>query len=141
MRRAEQCAAWLVLGAGACSVVLLLGSASGTDLLAGAGCLAAIGFGLWRGGWIGSRHRIVRLRWLADGRWLLTDGSEDALPGELAAGTRLFGTAFWLQWRTPHHRFRSMLLASGDLPASQLRALAVRLRIEALERALPEARP
>jgi hypothetical protein len=33
-----------------------------------------------------------------------------------------------------------MLLAPGDLPASELRALAVRLRIEALERALPEAR-
>jgi hypothetical protein len=33
-----------------------------------------------------------------------------------------------------------MLLATGDLPASELRALAVRLRIEALERALPEAR-
>jgi hypothetical protein len=34
----------------------------------------------------------------------------------------------------------SLLLAPGDMPASQLRALQIRLRIEALERALPDAR-
>ena len=140
MRRAERCAGWLVLGVGACSV-LLLGTQSGTHLLAGAACLAVIGFGLWRAGWIGSRHRIVALRWLADGRWLLAEGRQNTFHGELAGGTRLFANALWLQWKTPNRRFRSMLLAAGDLPASQLRALAVRLRFEALERALPAARP
>jgi hypothetical protein len=139
MRRAERCAGWLVLGAGACGV-LLLGGQSGMSLLAGAPCLALIGFGLWRAGWIGAGHRIVAVQWLADGRWLLTEGRRDIFPGELAGGTRLFGNLLWLQWRTPKRRLRSMLLAAGDLPASQLRALAVRLRIEALERALPEAR-
>jgi hypothetical protein len=139
MRRAERCAGWLVLGVGACSA-LLLGTQSGTHLLAGAACFAVIGCGLWRAGWIGSGHRIVGLRWQADGRWLLVDRRQNTFPGELAGGTRLFANALWLQWRTPNHRFRSMLLAAGDLPASQLRALAVRLRFEALERALPEAR-
>jgi hypothetical protein len=139
MRRAERCAGWLVLGVGACSA-LMLGRESGTQLLAGTACLAVIGFGLWRAGWIGSRHRIVGLRWLADGRWLLADGRHTTFSGELADGTRLFANALWLQWRTPNRRLRSMLLAAGDLPASQLRALAVRLRFEALERALPEAR-
>lgn len=138
LRRAEPCAGWLVLGAGACGV-LLLGAQSGTNLLAGAGCLAVIGFGLWRAGWIGSRHRIVGLRWLANGRWLLADGRDNTFPGELSGGSRLFGNVLWLHWRTPHRHFRSMLLTAGDLPASQLRALAVRLRIEASERALPEA--
>ena len=139
MRRAEQCAAWLVLVAGACGV-LLLGATSWTTQLAGGGCLAAIGFGLWRQGWIGSRHRIVGLRWLADGRWLLADGREAACLGVLSADTRFARTALWLCWKTPRGRRRSMLLARGDLPASELRALSVRLRIEALERALPEAR-
>jgi hypothetical protein len=138
MRRAERCAGWLVLGAGACGV-LLLGAQSGINLLAGAACLSVIGFGLWRAGWIGSRHRIVGLSWQADGRWLLADGRANTSPGELAGGTRLFANALWLQWRTPNYRFRSMLLAAGDLRAGQLRALAVRLRIEAPERALPEA--
>ena len=140
MRRAEPCAAWLVLVAGACAV-LLLGATSWTTQLAGAGCLGAIGFGLWRHGWIGSRHRIVGLRWLADGGWLLANSRESASPGVLSAGTRLAPDALWLCWSTPRGRQRSMLLAAGDLPASELRALVVRLRIEALERALPEARP
>lgn len=109
------------------------------NLFAGAAGLIVIGFGLWRAGWIGSRHRIVGLSWQADGRWLLADGGQNTFTGELAGGTRLFGNALWLQWTTPNHRFRSMLLATGDLPAGQLRALAVRLRIEAPERALPEA--
>lgn len=140
MRRAEPCAAWLVLVAGACGV-LLLGATSWTTQLVGAAGLAAIGVGLWRAGWIGSGHRIVGLRWLADGRWLLADGREAASPGVLAAGTRIAQDALWLCWRTPRGRRRSMLLTPGDLPASELRALVVRLRIEALERALPEARP
>ncbi|HKS58537.1 MAG TPA: hypothetical protein VJS12_24800 [Steroidobacteraceae bacterium] len=109
------------------------------SLLAGAACLAAIGFGFWRAGWIGSRHRIVGLDWRGDGRWLLADSRQRTFTGELAGGTRLFGNALWLQWRTPNCRFRSMLLVASDLPPSQLRALAVRLRIGALERALPEA--
>jgi hypothetical protein len=138
MRRAEPCAAGLVLIAGACGV-LLLGGASWTNLSAAAASLAAIGFGLWRAGWIGSRHRIVRVHWLADGRWLLDDGRAKGFAGELAAGTRLARDALWLRWRTPNGRLRTLLLARGDLPETQRRALSVRLRIEALERVLPEA--
>ena len=79
MRRAETRAAGLVLGAGACAV-LLLGPTSWTNALAGAGCLLALGFGLWRAGWIGSTHRIVRARWLADGRWQLSDTPAQPAP-------------------------------------------------------------
>jgi hypothetical protein len=139
MRRTERCAAVLVLVAGVCGV-LLLGVAPWTNLLAAASTGGAIAFGLWRAGWIGSRHRIVGLRWLADGRWLLADRCENAVPGELSAGTRIARNVLWLHWTTRGGRSRTMLLARGDLPESQRRALAVRLRIEALERVLPEAR-
>jgi hypothetical protein len=137
-RRAETCVAWLVLVGGACSV-LLLDLASWTKLLAAAGALAAVGYGLWRAGWIGSSHRIVELRWLGDGSWRLADRYQNAFPGELSVDTCLARNVLWLRWRTLRGRQRTMLLAAGDLPASQLRALAVRLRIEGLERALPEA--
>ena len=137
-RRAERRAAGLAVAAGVCAVLLL--EPSGMNAIAGAVCLAAMGFGLWRAGWIGSRHRIVGLRWLADGRWLLDDSRANSVPAELAGDTCLAREALWLRWRTLRGRRRSMLLAPGDLPAGELRALAVRLRIEALERALPDTR-
>ncbi|HEY7641996.1 MAG TPA: hypothetical protein VH814_19855 [Steroidobacteraceae bacterium] len=140
MRRAEPRAAWAALAAGA-GGVLLLGPTSWTNILAAAGCLAVLGFGLWRAGWIGSRYRIAGLRWQDDGRWLLVDSRETAVAAELSPGTRLASGLLWLQWRTVPGRQRSMLLRPGDLPAGQLRALAVRLRIEALERVSPESRP
>lgn len=137
-RRAEPCAAGLVLVGVACAVPWLPDPTSWTTLLGGAACLAAMGFGLWRAGWIGSRHRITRLRWLADGRWVLADSRDQACHAELSTRTRLAGTTLWLCWRTSRG-LRSMLLAPGDLPVNELRALCVRLRVEALERALPEA--
>jgi hypothetical protein len=137
LRRVETCAAWLVLVAGAGSV-LMLDPVSLTTTLAAAAGLAVVGYGLWSSGWIGSRYRIVSVRWDADSRWLLAD-REHTFAGELSAGSRLFGTALWLRWRTARRRWRSMLLTVDDLPPDQLRALAVRLRIEALERALPRA--
>lgn len=138
-RRAERRAAWLALVAAACAVALLGAVPAWTQLLA-AGGVAAIAWGTWRAGWIGSRHRIAAVCWHADGRWLLAD-RQNAFPGELSADTRVLPGAVWLCWKTGAGRRRSMLLAFGDLPAGQLRALAVRLRIEALERALPEAGP
>jgi hypothetical protein len=122
-RRAERLAGWLVLVA-ACGAVLLLGPASSWIQLCAAGAAVAVGIGLWRAGWLGSRHRIVELR---------------ALPEQFSADTRLIRNAVWLGWRTPGGRKRSMLLLRDDLPAGQLRTLCIRLRIEALERVLPEA--
>lgn len=141
MRRAERRAAWLALVGAGCAVALLGPVPPWAQLLA-AGGIGAIAFGLWRAGWIGSRHRIVAVRWLADGRWLLAD-RDKTFPAALCADTRLFGQTVWLHWKTVAGRRRSMLLAAGDLPAGQLRTLGVRLRIEApievLKRALPEA--
>jgi hypothetical protein len=123
-RRAERLAGWLVLVAAGCAVVLLGAAPSWIQLLA-AGAVGAIAFGLWRAGWIGSRYRIVSL---------------DGLRGEVSADTRVVRNAVWLRWTGSAGRKRSMLLVRDDMPAGQLRALCVRLRIEALERALPEAR-
>ena len=139
-RRAESCAARLVLAGGACGA-LLLGPTSWLGLLAAFAGLPLIGLGLWRAGWIGSRHRIVGLRWLADGRWMLAGNRESMAVGELSAATRLVRNVLWLVWSTSNGRRRSMLLAPGDLPASELRALSVRLRIDGAGRALPEAGP
>jgi len=112
-----------VLVAAGGAVALLGASPWWTQSLA-AGGLVAVALGLWSAGWIGTGNRLAELRWP---------------PGELSADTRVFRDAVWLRWRSPVGRRHAMLLACGDLPAGQLRALAVRLRIEAVERALPEA--
>jgi hypothetical protein len=124
MRRAERLAAGLVLVAAGGAVALLGASPWWTQLLA-AGGVATVALGLWRAGWIESSNRVAELRWT---------------PGELSADTRVFRDAVWLYWRSPAGHRRAMLLARGDVPAGQLRALVVRLRIEAVERVLPEAR-
>ena len=113
-----------MLVASGCAVVLL-GPAPAWIQPCSAGALAAVGFGLWRAGWIGSRYKIV--------------GSY-RLPEALSPDTRVMRHAVWLRWTTGLRHARSMLLVRGDLPAGQLRALRVHLRIEALERALPESR-
>jgi hypothetical protein len=123
-RRAERLAAWLVLAAAGGAVVLLGAAPWWTQSIA-AGGVGAIALGLWRAGWIGSSRQIVQLPWP---------------PGQLAAGTRVFRDAIWLRWTSGTDTSCAMLLTRGDLPAGQLRDLSVRLRIEALERALPEAR-
>jgi hypothetical protein len=136
-RRTETRAAWVVLACAACAVVLLGFQPFWIQGLSAA-AVGAITLGLWRAGWIGSRHRIVGVRWSADGRWVLADRHGSAIPAELSADTRLAGQLIWLRWKLAPGRGRSMLLARGDMPAEQLRALRVRLRIEALERALPD---
>jgi len=126
-----------VLVCAACAVVLLEALPLWVQALA-AVAVGAITFGLWRAGWIGSRHRIVGARWSADGRWVLAGRHGSAIPAELSGATRLAGAVVWLHWKTAPGRRRSMLLARGDMPAGQLRALRARLGIEPLERALPD---
>jgi hypothetical protein len=123
-RRAERLAAWLVLIGVGGAAALLGASPWWTPLLAACG-VGAVALGLWRAGWIGSSNRVAEVRWP---------------PGELSADTRVFRNAVWLRWTSRVGRRSAMLLARGDVPAGQLRALAVRLRIDAVERALPEAR-
>ena len=136
-RRAEQLAAWLTLVAAACAVVLL-----GPVAAVGGGLVA---WGLWRQGWIGARNRIAAVRWLADGRWVLTDLQGNTFRGELSADSRRIRDGVWLSWKTGSGRRRSMFLTPGDVPADGFRGLAVRLQIDApsgaMERVLPEPAP
>lgn len=136
-RRTETRVAWLVLACALCAVALLGVLPLWTHGIVVA-AVGAIAFGLWQAGWIGSRHRITRVRWFADGHWSLADRHRSAIPARLCGDTRLAGHIVWLRWRTAPGRSRSMLLACGDVPAGQLRALRARLGIEALERALPD---
>ena len=117
MRRAERLAAWLVLVA-AGGAVALLGAAPGWQLLA-VGGFAAVAFGLWRVGWIGSSHRVIDLQWPA---------------GKLSADTRVYSGAVWLGWKRSGGHPRYMFLVRSDLPDGQLRALCVRLRTGAAGR-------
>ena len=139
-RCAETRAAWLVLACAVCAVALLGALPFWMQALAAA-AVGAIALGLWRAGWIGSRHRIVAVRWSADDRWALADSRRSAIPAELSGDTRLAGQVVWLRWKIAPGRRRSMLLTRGDMPAGQLRALHARLRIEALERVLPDLPP
>lgn len=140
-RRSEQYIALLALGAGACGVALLSALDFWLACLTGGGYLALAGAGLRRAGWIGSRHRIVSLSWLADGRWLLTDCNQNSVTGQLSPDTRLGRHAVWLRWTAEPQGRRSMLLARGDVRENELRQLIVRLRIRSTERALPETAP
>jgi Membrane-bound toxin component of toxin-antitoxin system len=137
-RRAEALAAWLALVTAGGTVVLLGAAPSWAQWLAAA-AVGPIAFGFWRAGWIGSRHRLTGVRWLADGNWFLADRDSSAIPAKLAGNARSAGSAVWLCWQTAPGRRRSMLLVRGDLPAEQLRSLRVRLRIQAPERVLPDA--
>ncbi|HEY0683654.1 MAG TPA: hypothetical protein VGD45_15080 [Steroidobacter sp.] len=92
--------------------------------------------GLWSQGWLGRARRVTNLRWLADGRWFLSDGRHENIPATLSADSRVGSRWLWLRWHTDGSargpRNRSMLILQGDLPALDLRRLGVRLRLESV---------
>jgi hypothetical protein len=103
-------------------VGLLPGATMG--LLLATGCVA----GFYRAGWIGGMRRIQRVVCHSHGDWLLLDAGGQSREARLSADTRFGPGCLWLRWETGDPR--SLLLASGDLPADQLRRLSVRLRID-----------
>src|SRR5262245_20971735 len=133
-RRAESRVAWMTLAGCIAATVLLSTSidrgptvtiaAAATILIA----IAVASADLWCNGWLGGRHRIRRLRWLSDGRWWLTDSAGRQCAARLRGQTRVAGLWIWLSWHC-EGRARYLLLSPGDLPAHELRRLAVRLRI------------
>jgi hypothetical protein len=84
-------------------------------------------WGLRRACWLGGARRIERVVWLPDGHWVLVDGQGRSRDGMLRADSRTGGQIVWLRWNADG--IRSMLLASGDVPATELRRLVVRLRV------------
>ena len=89
--------------------------------------------GLWSQGWLGGERRLVRVCWLADGRWLLADGRDSRQAAQLLPDSRIGNRWLWLRWQTESDerpRRRSMLLLAGDVSPSDLRRLIVRLRLQ-----------
>jgi hypothetical protein len=133
-RRAEFRVAWVTLVGCLAATVLLSTSieAAGPTATIAAGAIlvaAAIAAAdLWRNGWLGGRHRIQHVAWLSDGRWWLTDSAGRRCAARLRGQTRVAGRWIWLCWYTDR-RTRYLLLSPGDIPADELRRLAVRLRV------------
>jgi len=94
----------------------------------GAAVLALLAGWLWY-----RRRRAAGVTGLAvgpDGRWLTVFEDGSALPSEILQGTRLLGRSVSLRWRAGR-RVRQAWLTPWDVPAGQLRELAVRLRAAA----------
>jgi hypothetical protein len=100
--------------------------------------------GLQWHGWLGGVRRLTAVSWMADGTWRLADAEGKNFPATLSSESRAGSRWLWLRWHTedvhvPKHR--SMLLVEGDLNASDLRRLGVRLRLESFSRRPIHARP
>jgi hypothetical protein len=92
-----------------------------------AAAVLALGFRSQR--WLGGPGRLTTVRWLSDGRWILSSSERKNIPATLSPGTRLGHGWLWLRWRTDRE-VRSLLLLNGDAPAAELRRLNARLRLE-----------
>jgi len=91
----------------------------------------AVALGFWRSGWIGTRYRLTRITWMADGRWLLAAHGGNPVEAVLSSASRRGTGLAWLRWQAPHGH--SILLTRGDLAAGELRRLVVRLGIDRLQ--------
>jgi hypothetical protein len=133
-RRAEYRVAWMTLVGCVAATVLLATSIEGaqpTATMAAAAIFIACAIAaadLWRAGWLGGRHRVQQVIWLSDGRWWLTDSAGRRCLAQLRGQTRVAGRCIWLSWHAGR-RARYLLLCPGDIPADDLRRLAVRLRV------------
>ncbi len=128
--RAGRRIALLTLLLAACSPALVAGNlGSGAVLGVMAVIVIGLGTGLVGSGWLGARQ-ISRVVWQADGRWLLTDVSGQDYEATLRPDTRMSTSFIWLHWHLANSRGASMLLATGDAPADELRRLRVRLKLD-----------
>ncbi|MGH8177119.1 MAG: hypothetical protein ACREV5_12735 [Steroidobacter sp.] len=99
--------------------------------------LLLLTWGFGRCGWLPGRRRIETVSWVADNRWILTDGSGSTSEATLGPGSRVGRRMIWLQWRPMGAvlgHTHSILLTAFDIPEQDLRRLGVRLRIEGLSR-------
>jgi hypothetical protein len=135
-RRAERLLGMVALTGVAMTAVLLL---SVSMMLAFAVLVLGLGataFGLRSQGWLGGAGGLTSISWLADGRWLLSDGCHTNQPAELRGDSRVGSRWVWLRWQllSSPSKSRSMLLLDGDIPAADLRRLIVRLRLPSQRR-------
>jgi hypothetical protein len=120
---ADRVAAGLVI---CCALVIELVASRYPEPRPGLGVAALVLLAAWL--WYRRRRSsdLAGLEIAPDGRWqtLLADGR--ALPSEMLRGTRLLGPTVALRWRAGSS-VRHAWLTTWDVPAAQLRELAVRL--------------
>lgn len=93
---------------------------------------AVVATGLKGCGWLGGPLRIVRLSWLADGRWIAVRANGSAVECELCLNSCIGPFALWLRLRSlgPRATVFPLLLSRAHAPNDQLRRLVVRLRFD-----------
>jgi hypothetical protein len=95
--------------------------------------LAAIALSMRRAGGLGSRGRVIRAAWDADGQWRLSLSGRETVTATLTADTRVTPYLIWLHWRTPVGP-RQMLLVRWKFTRGSdqngWRQLIVRLRFQ-----------
>lgn len=131
-RRLESCLAGAALVLAALAPLAFAPRLSSALLATAAASACLVYVGLRRAGWISSPNRIVRVVWLADGRWQLTNRRGDTLECELRHDSRVAAGCVWLRLRSAQapRRVFTLLLARSDGAAEELRRLTVRLRID-----------
>jgi len=132
VRRAEGRVAYVAIAA-AVLAPLLFDLQAIVSILVSAIIACVVCIGLRRMGWVGASRRIVRVSWLADGRWMLSDGEDRVAECDLCRGTRAAPGLVWLHLRSvpvPRRNFY-MLLTRRDGLEDALRRLVVRLRLDA----------
>lgn len=131
-RRSEPVVAMLAIAAGCGAPSMIDALPIGVAALAGLSTAALLTLGFVRAGWLGAVHRIQRAVWSAGGAWVLIDARGRRMQAVLDDASRVWPHILWLRWRAQDGDFRprSMLLTRLDLPASDLRRLVARLRLD-----------
>jgi hypothetical protein len=88
--------------------------------------------GVYNAGWLAVPHAVVRLAWLADGRWIVSECSGATAECELNPSSRVVSGAVWLKLQSAQQPDRkyTLLLTRADSNRADLRRLIVRLQLE-----------
>lgn len=136
-RRAERRVAMLVLMTGVLAPWLLQVTIP-TSLLLSASAAIGLSYGFRQAGWLAGPRRLVRITWLGDRRWFLTDARGLRREATLLPDTRRGPGCVWLRWRlVDAPDVHSMLLVRTDLATHELRRLLVRLFVDGMSPAQP----
>jgi hypothetical protein len=89
--------------------------------------------GFRRGKWLGSSAPIVRISWLPDGPWIVSDSLGRTAACELGHSSRIFANGVWLSLCRVDRkadRFHILLTRYSLTHPQELRRLIVRLRMD-----------
>jgi hypothetical protein len=130
-RKAERVLALLAAAGVLFGVCLSNESISFLSIATACGLLALAGV-FYRAGWLWGPHRLTRIVWQADGRWLLSSANGLSVECKLSAASRVTSHILWLRW--VGRPTRPVLLVSGDIAPTDFRRLVVRLFLDGRSR-------